>query len=185
MIYGWDISTSIIGVTTLGDNGKFVSSSYCDLRKIEGILNKGEVASKFVEAYCSQDSLNVHYVEERLGNFMGGRSMMQVLMTLAAFNLLVSWFIKKRGGSISYIHPSTMKSILKNEGLIIPKGANKKDLTLTWAVLKEPNFPLTKNRNDKPQPYCYDMADSFGIARAGFLRSYLLKDAKRTEASSD
>jgi len=189
MIFGWDISTSIIGATVLKDDGTYVTSSYCDLRKVEGLLIKGHVAKLFVNKFVNDNSsslhLDEHYVEERLGNFSGGRSMIQVLMILGAFNLLVSNFIFELAHMPLYIHPSTMKATLKKEGLIIPKGADKKALTLTWALLKAPNFPLVKNRNDKPQPFCYDMADSFGIARAGFLRSYLLQDAKGTEASSD
>lgn len=189
-IFGWDISTSIIGATVLKDDGTYMASSYCDLRKVEGLLIKGVAAESFVHKFVKDHSLtphlDQHHVEERLGNFSGGRSMIQVLMILGAFNLLVSNFIFKLSSKLPlYIHPSTMKATLKKEGLIIPKGADKKALTLTWALLKAPNFPLVKNRNDKPQPFCYDMADSFGIARAGFLRSYLSQDAKGTEASSD
>jgi hypothetical protein len=110
--------------------------------------------------------------------------MIQVLMLLGAFNLLVSWFISETGGSVSYIHPSTMKATLKHEGLVIPKGGDKKTLTLNWAMIKEPSFPIVRTKTGKPQ-YCYDMADSFGIARAGFLRAYLSLNAKGTKATGD
>lgn len=187
MIFGWDISTSVIGITVLDNDGNFVESSFIDLRKIEGgWMEKAEVAKKEVWAFLAKhqtdDPNGIHYVEDRLGNFSAGKSMLQVLMLLASFNAVISFVIKNTYGtkSITHIHPSTVKSIMKNEGLIIPKGADKKALTLAFAQQKEPSFPVHKNKNDNPQPYCYDMADSYIVAKAGFIKS----NETRTETSS-
>lgn len=198
MIFGWDISTSIIGVTVLADDGSFVESSHLDLRKSEkDMLGKAEEAELWVNAvlgkFAKPSSSFVHFVEDRLGSFSAGRTMLQVLMKLAAFNMVVSYIIRTTsarlalvtGGHVAmeHIHPSTVKAIMKKEGMIIPKGSDKKELTLEFVVGKVPEFVVDRNRNDNPQPWCYDRADSFIVARAGFLRKYLSNDATRTKAA--
>lgn len=181
MFIGWDVSTSVIGITVLDETGKFITSEYIDLRKLdtETLLPKMEEAEEEVRNFICKHAKSVtepmrHFIEDRLGNFSGGRTSLQVLMKLAAFNAVVSHFVNKyspAGSSVNYLHPSSVKAIMKVEGLVIPKGSDKKALTLEYVSKREPAFPVPKNRNDKPQPYCYDMADSFIVARAGFIKS--------------
>lgn len=191
MNLGWDISTSIIGVTVIGDDGKYITSRYLDLRKSEDktLILKCEEAEVFVRdviedhIHLSQGNVN-HYIEDRLGNFAGGRTMLQTLMKLAAFNLAVSYMIYKQSLQVEgvkdvglrHIHPSTVKAIMKPLGLLIPKGGDKKVLTLNYVKSREPNFPIEFNRNAKPQPWCFDMADSYIVVRAG-LRKFYKPDA--------
>jgi hypothetical protein len=181
VIFGWDISTSIIGTAILTDDGQYVSSHFLDMRKLEiDMINKAYEAERyidtFVRSYGRSDS--VHYIEDRLGSFAAGRTMQQTLLKLAAFNATVSYIIwhqfrtLKARVTIEHIHPSTVKSIMRREGLIIPKGSDKKGLTLEFVSGREPGFPVILNRNDKPQPYCFDQADAYIIACAGF-RKYL------------
>lgn len=199
MIFGWDISTSIIGVTVLADDGSFVESSHLDLRKSEkDMLGKAEETELWVNGvvgkFASPSSSFVHFVEDRLGSFSAGRTMLQVLMKLAAFNMVVSYIIRTASGklalvtggrvSMEHIHPSTVKSIMKKEGLLIPKGGDKKEITLDFVAKKEAAFVVDRNRNDNPQPWCYDRADSYIVARAGFLRGYLSGDAARKKTGS-
>jgi hypothetical protein len=201
MIFGWDVSTSIIGVTVLTDDGRFVTSDHLDLRKSDAeMICKAEEAEVWIRGLLPKHvephgAFFTHYVEDRLGSFAAGRTMLQVLMKLAAFNMVVSYIIHRvscelaekdsGGASVRHIHPSTAKAIMKKEGLIIPKGADKKQLTLDFVSKKEPSFVVDKNRNDNPQPWCYDRADSYIVARAGYLRRYLSKDATGTKASGD
>jgi hypothetical protein len=81
-----------------------------------------------------------------------------------------------KGVGIKHIHPSTVKAIMKQEGLLIPKGGDKKKITLDYVKKREPKFPMEYNRNDKPQPWCYDMADSYIVVRAG-IRKRRIPDA--------
>lgn len=183
MIFGWDISTSIIGVSFFTADG-YVGSDYLDLRKMDSEpIDKAEAANvwigKFSKAAAADKQYDhVHYIEDKLSNFAAGRTMQQTLLKLAAFNATISYIIWKSfnaqglGGYIDHIHPSTVKAIMKREGLIIPKGSKeKKALTLDFVSKKEPLFPLHLNKNGNPQPYCYDMADSYIVARAGHLRT--------------
>jgi aromatic ring-cleaving dioxygenase len=175
MRFGWDISTSIIGVSAWDE--KYLYSKYLDLRKLptEPLFEKAAAARQFVEELLGPHrNIHIdHYIEERLGNFAGGRSMIQVLMKLGAFNQLVSWHIWdfNQKQHVQYIHPSTAKAAMKPLGLIIPKGADKKELTLTFVKEVCPGFPHEVNKNGNPQPWCYDMADSYITGLAGLLKA--------------
>jgi hypothetical protein len=188
MLFGWDISTAIIGFAALDDSCSFLETRYCDLRKVDGeLLDKADVAFNWIQSIANEymqmsleGKINLdhhcHYVEDRLSGFSGGGSNASTVMRLAAFNHSVSWMIwhwwgNPAGGVIDHLHPSTVKAIMKKDGLIIPKGTDKKKLTLDFVRCREPKFPVDLNRNDKPQPWCYDTADAFVTARAGYLRS--------------
>ena len=123
----------------------------------------------------SAGSINQHFVEERLGGFSGGMTSAQTLMKLAQMNALVSYIVwtfnaGSTNDELTYIHPMTWKSALKHEGLVIPKGCNKKEVTLAYVRNREPKFVVELNKVGKPQPWSYDEADAFCIARAGFLK---------------
>lgn len=185
MIFGWDISTSIIGVSIFDKDGKYLASEHLDLRKLEGVFVKADAAEFFVRTVIGKHGLhggNVHFVEERLANFSSGKTMLQTLMTLAAFNLLVSWFIYCTDKDVRYIHPSTVKAIMKREGLVIPKGADKKKLTLSFVQANVVGWRTDLNKNANPQPWNYDRADAYCVARAGYLRNYL-GNGEGTEAT--
>lgn len=183
MVLGWDISTSIIGVTVLDLTGKYVNSSHLDMRKLSdlSLIDKAEETEWWVREVLTDhvgDGHFVHYIEDRLGNFAAGRTMLQTLMKLAAFNMVVSYMIYKESLQVKgaqsvflkHIHPSTVKAVMKSAGLVIPKGADKKQLTLDYVRKVEPTFPVELNKNDKPQPWCFDKADSYIIAKAGLRK---------------
>ena len=179
MIYGWDISTSIIGLACFTNDGEFERSFHLDLRKTDGQLSKADEFKKFVGGFLYQRDLsNFHFVEERLGGFSAGRTSAQVMMKLAQFNAICSYIIWTHDPgphrSVIYLHPSTWKAVMKKEGLIIPKGADKKELTLAFVRRKVKSFEVSLNKNDNPQPWSYDEADAWCIGRAGYLK-YLSK----------
>lgn len=197
MIFGWDISTSIIGVSIFDDAGNFQSSSYCDLRKIEknqiekAVFFKKWLTNNF-KVFIDLEVDSTHYIEDKLGGFAMGKSMQQTLLKLAAFNATISYIIwetfhqNKLGVTMEHIHPSSVKATMKQEGLIIPKGSkDKKKLTLKFVSEKEKKFVVSKNRNDNADPWCYDMADSYIVARAGFLRNAQGKKALHSEESPE
>lgn len=189
MIYGIDISTSIIGLAKFHNDGTFVRADYCDLRDVEGALAKADAFREFLAGLTPlrgfySDEENWVFVEERLGNFAAGRTMLQTLMKLAAFNAVCSYILWRHENSsgkhrgIIHLHPSSWKSIMKKEGLFIPKGSTpdqKKKITLDFVRRKEPDFESIvvlngMNRNGNPQPWCFDMADSYCLGKAGYRR---------------
>ena len=176
LYYGFDISTSIIGVSTFSDAGNWLGSYHIDLRKTDGILAKADQFARwFNERGIAEDDAT-YFVEERLGGFSGGRTSAQVLMKLGAFNAVCSYILwsapTTKFRSVVYLHPSTWKARMKHEGLIIPHGADKKELTLHFVMRKEPKFKelMQYTKTGKAQPWMYDIADSYCIGKAGFLK---------------
>lgn len=183
MYVGWDISTAIVGLAIFDSSGHFVSARYCDLREIVGLNLKADKLLEFVNDVLSDPLLDldlpvIHCVEDRLSGFNGGGSNMGTLMMLSAFNAMACWMIWRAWTNdngvptnIMMLHPSTVKSVLRADGLVIPKGGDKKKITLGFVRAKEHSFPVVLNRNGNPQPYCYDMGDAYVTARAGYLIS--------------
>jgi hypothetical protein len=95
-------------------------------------------------------------------------------MKLAQFNAIITYIIWTTNPgnhrSVTYLHPSSWKSVMKRDGLLIPKGADKKVLTLDFVRRHQPGFEMQLNRNDKPQPWMFDRADAYCIGRAGYLK---------------
>lgn len=179
-VYGWDISTAFIGFAQLDSGGRLVASRHLDLTKIEGdLLAKSDVAWEFVSSLSSKRTSDIaagsHFVEDRLAGFSGGGSNAGTIMRLAAFNHSVSWMIHRlwaqpMGGSVVHIHPSTVKALMKRQGLVIPKGSKKKkELTLQFVRDREPSFKIDLNKNSNPKPYMFDKADAYITALAGIL----------------
>lgn len=93
------------------------------------------------------------------------------MMKLAAFNgacTYAAW--ESLGCDPVHLHPSTVKATMKRDGLVIPRGGDKKRLTLEFVRSVVPGFSYIETRNGNPQPYCYDTADAYCIARAGYLK---------------
>ncbi|MHB8407929.1 MAG: hypothetical protein ACYDHY_07585 [Acidiferrobacterales bacterium] len=191
MVFGFDVSTSVIGLSYFDNDGKLFHSDHIDLSKTEGMIEKMQVASRWFAAFLSGIKgaacwHEKHYVfiEERLGNFSAGRSMLQTLMKLAAFNFAFSWEVwcqftaAHADCTLRHIHPSTVKAIMKHEGLIIPKGSkNKKQITLEFVVNREPTFPVDFTRTGTPKPYMFDRADAYITALAGIKRFVCVQNA--------
>lgn len=201
MYFGWDISTSIVGVTVLDECGKWVKSSHFDFAKFSesrSLHDKMDESRWWVEEFLAPFSSGSHhhFFEERLANFAKGRTRLQTLMRLAGFNALFSYEVwrihreicpyEKGGVGIlsTHIHPSTVKAVMKREGLVIPKGGDKKKITLDFVRSTVPGWEVFLNRNENPHPFNFDRADSYITARAGFLRRYVLSNAKGKKATA-
>ncbi len=176
MILGLDVSTSIVGICLLNREGEFVKIWYVDLRKEKEFSEKVEryadsFGSDFDRSYDYSKYVVDHvFIEESLSGFAAGRTSQQTIIKLAMFNGACTYqAFCETGVYPIHIHPSTVKASMKHEGLVIPKGGDKKRLTLDF-VRKAIEFPYVETRNGNPQPYCYDMADAYCVARAGYLK---------------
>lgn len=185
-------------MTILNGDGTFVSSHYFDLRKeedrdllslarvFEGQLQTllREIGGKLWSAWsvtpdAHQLIPHTHFVEDRLAGFTRGFSNQGTLMKLGAFNYLVSWIapraFERQGlpGKVVRIHPATVKSVMSKEGLVFPdkmKGDDKKIITTEFVARREPTFPMERTKTGKPKPFCFDMADSYVVAKTGILK---------------
>ena len=172
MILGLDISTSIIGVCIMTNEGEPKVFSYIDLRKIDTMIQKGAAVEEYVRKEIVPHGIEYLFIEDKLSGFSAGKTMMQTMLKLSAFNAMASWIVYSGLDKLCephYIHPSTAKATMKMDGLFISKGEDKKELTLKF-VKKLPGFPYAETRNGNPQKYCYDAADAYLIARTGYLK---------------
>lgn len=180
MIVGLDISTSIIGVCILNNDGTPESFSYVDLRKVDDFIDKVEALAYSISTRWDPNS-DEHkfgfrcdhlFIEDKLSGFSSGKSTQQTMMKLASFNGASSYAaFENYYCRPVHLHPSTIKALMKRDGLIIPKGGDKKKLSLDFVKAKFPiKFPYIETRNGNPQAYCYDMTDAYLTARAGYLK---------------
>lgn len=178
MILGLDISTSITGVTVLTDEGSIVYNEIIDLtsKKNDTLFKKaGQVKERLTELKHLFYITNV-YIEQSLNAFRPGLSSAQVILTLGKFNGIVSWSCcEVFGFEPEYIGASTAR---KSLGIKIEKGQNAKEIVLAHILGLEPTFKVEYTAHNNPKKGTYDRADSYVIAKAGYLLCQKQKKSK-------
>lgn len=168
ILIGWDISTSIIGICAMElESGRTLA--YHALR-VEGetMMRKYDSATaqaaSVIEGIlgAAKDPIH-HFVEDRLGNFSAGKTMLQTLMKLAQMNAVMSWHIES-WGPVTHIHPSTAKRLA---GLKVPKGADKKLEAIKLVRSVDSAFPYKVTKAGNPAAGIADMADAWLLVTAG------------------
>tara|TARA_Y100000310_G_scaffold201429_1_gene201511 strand:+ start:2769 stop:3299 length:531 start_codon:yes stop_codon:yes gene_type:complete len=162
---GLDISTSVVGVTLLDDNGELIFCEAWDLRPLEkDLLVKADV----VKQNLQNIKLPVDYImiEQPLERFIQGRSSIKTILMLAKFNCLISYICKEMWGVVPEYLAAT--SARKKCGIVAPRGENVKEFVLKYLLDTEPNFNIEYTRHGNPKHGSFDRADSFVVARAGF-----------------
>ena len=168
MILGLDISTSITGFTVLDDSGDVLVCDYINLKKLNGVFQKARMVEQELQKLFLQHKINEVWIEESLQMFSSGMSSAKTLATLTKFNGIVSWIAwEKFEITPEYI---AAVSARKEVGLTVPKGKRGKDVVMEHMLDKESWFVVEYGRTGKIKPHFYDMADSFVVAKAGFLR---------------
>lgn len=186
MILGLDVSTSIVGIAILHTDGRLACLKHVDLRKVEGHIAKAMQVWDELDKLGHMCDIKEIFIEDKLSGFSGGRTSAQTIQKLAAFNGIVTWLAFDRIfghpdniKNVVHLHPSTVKAALAREGLVVPKGGDKKALTLEF-VSRRTRIQPELNRNGRPQPWNYDRADAYCVALAGILKKR--KNAKADEA---
>lgn len=177
---GLDISSSIVGwsVQKLTDPKPCIPCewNYIDLRKLKGQWEKiDNIAIEFlpkIDELQKKHGIIKHlFVEDAVQRFRTGMSSAHTIATLAKFNALVSYVVRNHLNiDPVYIGATQARKLLKlnlvskNKA----KGLGQKEQVfkqLSEGVFSSYMWPL--NRNNKIQPYCYDMIDSYVIVEAG------------------
>ena len=175
MILGLDISTSIIGITIVDDEGKIVKTDALDLR------NKNhypDVYAKYQKVFeiirslrhetwyegCSKFS---HvFIEQSLQMFRSGFSSAKTLSTLSSFNGVVTYLcFRELGIKPEHISASSAR---KSCGITIKKGTKAKEQVVKFLLDNEPKFVVEYTKSGNLKPKYYDIADSIVIAKAGY-----------------
>lgn len=168
MYLGLDISTSITGFTVLDRSGDVLLCDYIDLTKLNNMLQKARRVQNIFYDLVTLYAIEQIWVEESLQMFASGMSSAKTLSTLSKFNGIVSWIMwDKLGIEPNYISATSAR---KECGLTVPKGKRGKEVVMEYMLDKQKWFVVEHTKTGKIKPYCYDRADSFIVAQAGFLR---------------
>ena len=155
MILGLDVSTSITGATLLDDKGEVIYNDAWDTRKFKNFFRKAEeIDSKMGLLPATPSRI---YIEQSLQSFRSGFSSARTLSTLSKINGVVSWICYRRYA----IEPEYLAatSARKACGIKVSRGTKSKEVVL-----------IDYTRHGNPKPQCYDKADSWVIARAGWIQ---------------
>ena len=166
MFLGLDISTSITGATILDKEGNVVFNQAWDTRKFKNFFEK----SAFIEEQIKKLDYPICkiYIEQSLQSFRSGFSSAKTLSTLSRFNGVVSWLAY----TILRVEPEYMaaSTARKLSGIKIPKGQKAKQVVLQFVLDNVPDVLIEYTKHGNPKPQCFDKADSWVIARAGWLQ---------------
>jgi hypothetical protein len=170
MILGLDISTSITGFTVLNEDGSILHNEAIDLRakKFDSMFTKATAVKERLIQIKDLYNIKDVFIEQSLNAFRPGLSSAQVILTLGKFNGIVSWIcyeiFKKEP---QYIGASTAR---KAVGIKVEKGQNAKEIVLKNILNTESSFKVEYTPKGNPKPGTYDRADSYVIAKAGYIQ---------------
>jgi hypothetical protein len=165
MILGLDVSTSITGATLLNDKGEIIYNEAWDTRKYKNFFRKAkEIDTKISLLPVTPTRV---YIEQSLQSFRSGFSSARTLSTLSKINGIVSWICYQRYA----IEPEYLAatSARKQCGILVPRGVKAKEVVLKYVLDNVPEVTIEYTKHGNPKPQCYDMADSWVIAYAGWL----------------
>jgi hypothetical protein len=169
MILGLDISTSITGITVLDDTGAVILFDMVDMRpkKFTSFFLKADAIERRLGQIKNTYNIDKIFIEESLQAFRPGLSSASVILTLGRFNGIVSWISYKIFGlEPHYIGASTARKAL---GIKVQRGENAKEIVLKRVMELEKGFQVEYTPKGNPVAGSYDRADSYVIAKAGYL----------------
>lgn len=166
MILGLDISTSITGATVIDNSGRVIYNEAWDLRKYKNFFEKAEIIKGKIWELDDTFVIKEVYIEQSLQSFRSGFSSAKTLSTLSRFNGVVSWLCY----DILKITPEYIAatSARKKCGITIPKGKKAKNVVIKYVIDNVPSVTIDYTRHGNPKPGCFDKADSWVIAMAGY-----------------
>jgi len=168
MILGLDISTSITGATVIDEDGKVIYNQAWDLRKYKDFFEKAVVIKHKIWEVADTFCIKKVYIEQSLQSFRSGFSSAKTLSTLSRFNGVVSWMCY----DVLEINPEYIAatSARKICGIKVPKGIKAKKVVIQYVLDNVPDVNILYTKHGNPKPDCFDKADSWVIAQAGWLQ---------------
>ena len=170
MILGLDVSTSITGATVLNERGEVVFCEAFDFRNkkyFPSLFVKGQETKALLKEIAKAFKIEAIYIEQSLQSFRSGFSSAKTLSTLSRFNGIVSWLCYE----IFDLQPEYIAatSARKRCGITVPRGVKGKEAVIKYVVDNVPDVLIEYTKHGNPKPHCFDKADSWVIARAGWL----------------
>lgn len=175
MYLGLDISTSITGLTVLDSSGNVLLNDAINMTsaKFKSFFDKADAVERRLVLLKSEHKIEKIFIEQSLQAFRPGLSSAQVILTLGKFNGIVSWICYKVFGfEPEYIGATTARKALD---IKVPRGENAKLLVLKRVLELEPSFKVEYTAHGNPVAGTFDRADSYVIAKAGYLSCQIPK----------
>lgn len=175
MILGLDISTSVIGYTVLDDKGKLHKIGHIDLTKPKdmSMWQKIDVATRELQNLCKHHRCKHVFIEEVKKNFQAGSSSATVIVKMARFNGICSFWVRRMlDVDPIYIVESHARKVCGLKMQSKKKaGKSHKEQAFDLMSQREPfvGKEWEKKRTGRIKDYHYDEMDSYIVARAGFL----------------
>jgi len=167
MILGLDLSTSIIGLCIVDDDGEIYHQEHIDLRKEETFFDKVRSAKEKILCLFEPNSIDEVWIEQSLQAFRPGFSSAKTLLTLSKFGGIMEWIILESTGiTPQYIGATSAR---KQCGITVRRGEKGKDVVMRFLLDKEPTFVVEYTTHGNIKKHFYDIADAIVIAKAGFL----------------
>ena len=166
MILGLDVSTSITGATILDERGDIVENVAWDTRKYKNFFEKAEHV--YIQLKAIKHPIHKIYIEQSLQSFRSGFSSAKTLSTLSRFNGTVSWMVYK----LFKVEPEYLAAVSarKTIGITVPRGSKAKECVIKYIIDNVPGVSINYTKHGNVKPDCYDKADSWVIARAGYMQ---------------
>lgn len=169
MILGLDISTSITGITILNNDGSVEYCGYCDTKKEKDFFKKVDMLEEEIRDVTSDKDITAVYVEESLQKFQGGKSSAAILNMLTKYNGIIQWIVR----DIFELDPICIAAgtARKSIGITIRRnGLKAKEQVMEHMLTNEDWFEVEFKKTGRIKDHCYDMMDSFVIAKSGWLQ---------------
>lgn len=167
MIIGFDVSTRCVGYSVLNDDGSLCDIGYIWLAKVKGEYNKLDAFKNTLENSIKISGDVFVFVEAPLGR----SNNQNVVNILQRFNGQVCLLVHQYYGVEPILIPET--EVRKINGIKIPKGVKKEakkifvlNILQKLDIVDPSRWKL--KRTGKYKDFCYDMSDSYWVARAGY-----------------
>lgn len=181
MILGLDVSTATIGYTVLDKEGSILEMDYISLKKTKGITQKGFHFREILRGIKSRHSIDQVYIEEYFQRFARGMSSARTITLLSSFNGIVQYICHDELGiAPEPIAVNVCRSLVGIKTLSKKKaGKDVKEQVFDWVSehlqYKWPDKILQSGPR-KGQTVILDeardMADSWVVAKAGFVKLF-------------
>ena len=169
MILGLDVSSSVIGVTILNEDGVMLLNEAIKLQNEKIIVAKASKVKKFLEQTI-KGKFNVKevFIEESLLAFRPTASSAHTISLLAKMNGIVTWLCYDvLGIRATQISANTARKLC---GIKKVQGQNTKLIVLKSVLDMEPSFSVSYTKQNNPVVGAFDRADSYVIAKAGYIQ---------------
>lgn len=165
MILGLDISTSVIGITLLENDGLLKEMKYYKFKKGTDLFIK---LDEFIAYWNMEYDIKHIFVEEPLKMFKGKFSNANTIQTLTSFNAMISSYLYLKYGVIpTYFNASHARTIVF-PSLKIPQSHPNKKFLIWEQVNKIEKLKPEYNKSGNLKEENFDMSDSYVIAKMGF-----------------